>query len=192
MKFWIDYLVEMKSVFLFFFLLLVNSALAQQELPNDLISVCRTWGISFPEHQDKSIEILPGSLRFSQQFEVEIFDKQDDYEVVAYFIPHANYDGKENPVVHSMMKASHFASNEVTSHVAVHALDSLHVQNLYGADWGRVYYFEPKKQLSKWAQCQMVALEKQRKGIFYVLYFFDDISEDVEEMIWNPRYLSEH
>jgi len=165
--------------------------MAQEHLPNDLAAICYTWGISFPEHQQKNCDITTGPKRFDQQFEILVTDKKDDYQVMAFFVPDSLYDGMENAAVRSMVKATHFASNLEDSNIAMHSLEPTYMQATYAADWGAVYYFQPKPVLSHYEQCQMVVLEKAGRGIFYTLYFFNDFSEEVEEMIWNPKFLRE-
>ena len=181
----------MKYFLLHIALLLYIPISAQEFLPEDLTAICYTWGINFPEPQQKDCKISEGPKRFNQQFEILVQDKKDNYEVMAFFVPHSFYDGFENPAVRSMIKATHFASNLEDSNIAMHSLESSFVKNIYGADWGAVYYFRPKMELSRYRDCQLVVLEKAERGIFYTFYCFDEISEDVEQMIWNPAFLGE-
>lgn len=179
----------MKVLFFILFILGVTQAYGQQVLPEDLRSICQTWGLTFPIHQDKGVEILVGPKRFSQQFDVLILEKKEDYAVMTFFVPHSFYNGEENAAVRSMMKATHFASNAEDSHIAMHSLSSEYAKEDFGADWGAVYYFKPKKALMDREECQMVVLERAGRGIFYILYFFENLSEDIEELKWCPEYL---
>ncbi len=172
------------------FLLISNLSFGQELLPEDLKSICQTWGLTFPEHQDKGIEIHLGPKQFNQQFDVLVLDKKENYSVMTFFVPHSTYNGEENAAVRSMMKATHFASNAEDSHIAMHSLSAAYIRNDFGADWGAVYYFKPKKVLSLKSECQMVVLERAGRGIFYTLYFFEKISEDIEDLKWCPRYVN--
>jgi len=178
----------MKICLILIFIISGYTSFGQDVLPEDLKSICQTWGLNFPIHQDKGTEILEGPKLFNQQFDVLIMDKKEDYAVLTFFVPHSAYGGMENAAVRSMMKATHFASNEEDSHIAMHSLNTQYVKSDFGADWGAVYYFDPKPSLIKREACQMVVLEKAQVGIFYTLYFFEEISEDVEELKWCPNF----
>jgi len=179
----------MKIGFSLLFILSFQLAFGQLHLSEDLKNICHTWGITFPIYQDKGTIITEGPKRFNQQFDVFIIDKKEDYAVMTFFVPHSAYNGMDNAAVRSMMKATHFASNEEDSHIAMHSLNTEEVKNDFGADWGAVYYFKPKLGLMNRAECQMVVLESSGRGIFYTLYFFEEFSSDVEGMKWCPEFI---
>jgi len=178
-------------IFFLILLLAPNLSFGQQvDLPN-FNAMCRTHQIEFPTSEDSKLKFEDGTRRFHQDFDIRIEHSKADYSVLAYFYPIVLGSEEDPPAVLSMLRASHFATNDTTAVIAAHRIDDLHVRETYGADWGRIYYFQPKQGIEDYKECQLVALHKEGHGTFYVLYFFDEFSNDVEEMIWNPTFKEE-
>lgn len=46
----------------------------------------------------------------------------------------------------------------------------------FNADWGKVFYFEPKGAFSSNAECKMLVIHKEGIGTAYVFFLYDKIS----------------
>ncbi len=53
-------------------------------------------------------------------------------------------------------------------------------QETFGADWGREFYFKPKKQLSDKENCRLLSLYKEGAGQIQILFFFDKKTKGLE------------
>ena len=95
------------------------------------------------------------------------------------------------PDVASHRLAMHICSNEQNAGISVRDMTQHEMEDLFNADWGRVYIFPPKLDFSENAYCKMVALQKAGKGMAYIFYLFDEPSQAIDNSLYSFRFLSE-
>ena len=65
----------------------------------------------------------------------------------------------------------------------------LHEQ--FNADWGKVFFFQPKRGFSHAPNCKMLALFREGKGMAYVLFLFDEPGPELDFRFEALRFVEE-
>lgn len=77
------------------------------------------------------------------------------------------------PHVKAMRTAMQLATNDEHAVVTALSVPEDELQDNYGADWGKLFVFQPKPDFSRYTNCQMLALFREGKGMAYVIFLFD-------------------
>lgn len=76
--------------------------------------------------------------------------------------------------------AANAGSNDEDAVTTVLRLGDDFAKETFGADWGREFYFRPKKQISERAHCRFISLYKEEVGQINVLFFFDEKTKGLD------------
>ena len=92
------------------------------------------------------------------------------------------------PHVASLGMATHLATNDPNTDIAVHQMDPEILSDLYQAQWGSEFYFRPKKTVSQKQHCKMTAIYVEGKALAYILYFFNTPDDELENQKYTLRF----
>lgn len=123
------------------------------------------------EGRGKFLEPLKKSI-VPHLFRVQI--KKENLEIWVNVRP---YDSLNIVTQIPNLEAGRIAANAGSNDEAVTTVLRLSddfAERTFGADWGREFYFKPKKQISERENCRFVSLYKEGIGQINVLFFFDE------------------
>ena len=93
------------------------------------------------------------------------------------------------PSIAAHRLALHICSNEENTGISARDLTEHEQEDLFNADWGRIYIFRPKLDFAQNAYCKMVALHKEGKGMAYIFYLFDEPSPNIDNRLYAFRFI---
>ena len=76
--------------------------------------------------------------------------------------------------------ATNAATNDDEAVTTVLKLSDDFAEKTFGADWGREFYFQPKKQISERVHCRLLSLYKEGIGQLNIFFFFDKKTRGLE------------
>jgi len=164
------------------------------------------WGfaqkIDFPEHFRQLLKQT--DLEFLQPLEAGYRDlylqpnefqncdfairsPKEDLEIRYFIQP---WDDKKpdttNPHLATFRALTSVATNAEEAFISAIQPAREDLVNDFNADWGMVYFFQPKAGFSDQPFCRMVALCKEGKATVFIFYLFDDPSNEALD----TRYLA--
>lgn len=158
---------------------------AQVRLAPDFVDLLDQVGLQyFSPVEDSFKSFSPGKNKVLTS-NMAIKSKKKDLEI-RYAIRHTKKI--EYPHINSFNMASHVASNEEDTNVAVHQIPEKDLKEIYNADWGAIFYFKPKKSFSPKQFCKMLVLYGENKASVYAFYLFDKIDDDLEHQLYQFRF----
>lgn len=84
------------------------------------------------------------------------------------------------PEIRSKGLAVTAATHEEASVTTVLKLGSAFAKKTFNAEWGKEYYFRPKREVSDRGHCRMLSLYREGIGQLTVFFFFDEKNESLE------------
>jgi hypothetical protein len=84
-----------------------------------------------------------------------------------------------HPHVNSVRLITQIASNEDETAISYVPLTEERTQELYGADWAKVFFFKPKIGLSLYSETKMIALYKEEVGMIFVFFLFNEADQNL-------------
>jgi len=75
------------------------------------------------------------------------------------------------------------ATNDEDAVIAFHEIGQYDLEK-FGADWGQMVIFRPKKGFSEQSFCKMVTLFKEGHGSTSVFYLFDDANNSAVDDLY--------
>lgn len=109
--------------------------------------------------------------------------KNEDLEIWIAVKP---YDSLKTASQMPHIEAGRIAINATTNDdeeetvTTVLKLSDEYARETFGADWGREFYFKPKKQLIDKENCRLLSLYKEEIGQLNILFFFDKKTKGLE------------
>ncbi len=104
-----------------------------------------------------------------------IWSAKEQLEIRYYLQPRPSEDqGRFIPDLKAFTMVSHLATNEPSAVITKLAISEDELANEFNADWGKLFYFTPKKQFSEKKYCQMLVLYKEDAGMAYIFFLFDE------------------
>lgn len=118
-----------------------------------------------------------------------IRSKKKKIEILYSIINESDYN-QFVPNIHATTTISNLAANEdARSLIAVHQMPEEIMLESFNADWAKVIYFQPKRSISLLDFGKLLCLYKSGKGMIYVLFLFNQGSEDeVEQQFEAVRF----
>jgi hypothetical protein len=93
------------------------------------------------------------------------------------------------PNVQTTSTLASIASNEeIYATIAIHKIKEEDLSAAFNADWGSLFYFQPKRSFSRFRYGKLLSLYKIGKGMIYVLFLFDEADEDLENQFYTVRF----
>ncbi len=145
------------------------------EMPAPFLELLQKTGIEFYEPLEagyKDIEPWPNPY---QPCNFAIRSRKEDLQIRYLIEPWKDNDPiSANPHVAIFRTLSNLATNADEALISAIQPTSADLHKDFNADWGMVYFFQPKKGFSDKPFCRMVALYKEGKGMAYIFYLFDN------------------
>jgi len=133
---------------------------------------------------------LPEDIRFKRKPNPEndyladqltLYDKAGKVEMRFHLRPESDRDVYyQRPHLRTGVLVMNLASNDEDAVTTVHAFDEEELRT-YGADWGKMYTFRPKRSYSPRATAQLIAIYKRGRGLAYTVLLFDKAPGVLEE-----------
>ncbi len=114
-----------------------------------------------------------------------LYSRKDKLEIRFYLEPDRRNLQEVPPQVKIGRMAAHLSSNDENSEIRVYGL-SESLLDTYGADWGKVLYFVPKRSFSIRKYCELIVLYRENRGTAYTVLLYDKENPEVrrrEQMI---------
>lgn len=107
--------------------------------------------------------------------------KNEDLEVWVNVKPFDSLNiSTQMPHLEAGRIATNSATNDEEAVTTVLRLSDEFAAQTFGADWGREFYFQPKKQISERENCRLLSLYKEGVGQMNLLFFFDEKTKGLE------------
>lgn len=95
------------------------------------------------------------------------------------------------PHVEGLRMASHLAVNEEDAVITSIGITEDELKENFNADWGKIYFFQPKDSFSEREHCKMLALYAEGKGMVLVFFLFDEPSRELDNRHLALRFKGE-
>ena len=84
----------------------------------------------------------------------------------------------------------HLATNDENSlPLAVHQLPQAEIEETFGADWGKVAYFQPKGKFTHWQYAKLLSLYKAERGMAHILFLYNKSDLALSERFYAVQFL---
>lgn len=165
----------MKHILIIVLSICYFSASAQKiEFPPEFEALRDTIGVEIfvPIESDfQSIKTIKNPF---QDYQAAIRSRKEQLEIRYAFEPYVDTNPFTTmPHLQVARSVSSAATNEEDAVIAFHEINQIDLDK-FGADWGQIVIFRPKKGFSERTFCKMVTLFKEGKGTTSVFYLFDD------------------
>ncbi|GJM36010.1 MAG: hypothetical protein DHS20C18_50110 [Saprospiraceae bacterium] len=154
---------------------------AQNDLPTDFQSRLDQAGLSFIYPADAGYKQRKNGDSPYLDSHYTIRSRKEKMEIRYHVLPYDEHDPTADlPHIKASRLLIHLASNDATKLLTGHNLSSQSLKEDYQADWGKVFYFQPKASFSTYQHCQMLALFREGKGMAYVFFLFNQPQPTIE------------
>ncbi|MCB0661197.1 MAG: hypothetical protein KDC24_00545 [Saprospiraceae bacterium] len=131
------------------------------------------------ENRFKSIRQLPTAYL---PFIYGMHSEKAGLEIYVAFQP---YDSRNpataKPQIETTRLMTNAATNREDAVITVLDLSKSYVRKIFGADWGKEIYFQPKASISGKAHCRMVSIFKDEVGLLTLFFFFNEKNNSLED-----------
>jgi hypothetical protein len=178
------------KMFATFVLISVSLQFAQAQkidFPADFRQILNQTGVEFFEPLDACYKDFQPPVNEFQNCQFAIRSRREDMEIRYLVIPwNENNPATTAPHVITFRTLTTLASNADEAVISAIQPEKEVLQKDFNADWGMIYFFQPKAGISDLPNCRMVALHKEGKGTVFVFYHF----KDAENEALDARYLA--
>lgn len=84
------------------------------------------------------------------------------------------------PNVRAARLVMHLASNQGEGMIIGQHIGQETLLDDFNADWGKVFFFEPKDRFSTRRECKLLVLHKEGIGTAYIFFLYDKISTELD------------
>ena len=165
-----------KYLVLFLFVCFLKTGFSQDVNFENLANGLRKVGIQMDqptEGRGKFLNPIKNDI-VPHNFRIKL--KNEDLEI---WVIVKSYDSLNLTTQMPHLEAGRIAMNTATNEseeetvTTVLKLSDEYALETFGADWGREFYFKPKRQLTDKENCRLLSLYKEGTGQIQVLFFFD-------------------
>jgi hypothetical protein len=104
-----------------------------------------------------------------------LISRKEKMEIKIVFKP----DYRDYPHINSVRWITQIASNEEETAISHVPLTIEKSKALYGADWGKVFFFKPKLGSSIYSETKMISLFKEDVGMVFVFFLFNEADQNL-------------
>ena len=157
------------------FIIFTTIAFTQKiDYPTQFNELINQVGIEFYEPADAGYKDIRPIENEYQEYEFAIWSRKEKLEMRYAILP---YDEKDifsaNPHILTARALTSIATNEEhANNISAIQLSEEALKRDFNADWGMVYFFQPKPGFSPFPQCRMVALYKEGRGTVLIFHLF--------------------
>jgi hypothetical protein len=167
-------------------LLLLNALQAQIIVPPVVQKHLDACGVELflPTTGDYKMAQIPEEAHEPYQFSIR--SNKEDVEIRFEFVP--KIGNTPFAQVHSYRTCLHLGNNLDQTNFTARELSERELEDVFCADWGRVYIFRPKASFSDQQHCRFLVIHKEGFGMVCVYYLFDHPSEAIDRQLHIIRY----
>ena len=162
--------------------LVFSSSLAAQSLDfSTLQSELLSQNIEMDEPTEGRAKFFAPLKKSFLKHDLRVHLPKGEMEIWVAFSPYdsLNY-ATQIPEITSKGLAVTAATHEEASVTTVLKLGATFAKKTFHADWGKEYYFRPKREVSERDHCRMLSLYREGRGQLTVFFFFDEKNESLE------------
>ena len=149
-------------------------------------------GLEFLAPLDAGYKDVTVIKNFLQDYNFAIRSRKEKLEIRYLIEPWQENDPSfQAPHVRCVSKLMNLATNNQEVVMTGLDIDTSQLAEEFNADWGKVFFFQPKPHFSKNQHIKMLALFKEGKGMAYVFFLFDEPSRDLDNRIIALRFKEE-
>ena len=161
---------------------------AQIEIPADFEALLQKTGVEIFFPLESTYRNWGSGENEWLNCEFAIRSRKEKIEIRYHLQPYLDSDPTADlPHLNCMRLLTHLASNDEDAVIAAHVLSDTDLED-YRADWGKLYFFRPKRSFGDYANCQLLALYREGVGMACVFYFFDEPSVNLEDRLREIRF----
>ncbi len=170
---------------LIFFSVSIN---AQVKLSDDFQEKMETMQLEFLQPLEARYKKTRTKKNIILKSDFAIKAKKADMEIQFALKPEAIPN--QFPHMQATSMAVSIATNEQDTKMVMHEMSKKDLTE-YNADWGLITFFTPKDLFSTKKHCKMLSLYKEGEGMVYVLFLFDEATEEVDLQKYCLKYISD-
>lgn len=182
-----------RSFCLFFLLTIGQSLSAQIDLSDHFNDLLEAADMEFLEPVEARYKAIRIGKNLFQSYDFAIRSRKEKIEIRYLIEP---YDEK-NPIADiphlaSIRLLTHLASNSEEAGVITGLdIEAKKLKTDFNADWGKTFFFKTKNSFSTKSHCKMLALFREGRGMAYVFFLFDKVTEDLDRRFLALRFKDE-
>lgn len=172
--------------FTVFLLLVTFSSLSAQgiEFSPEFLTLRDKIGIDVftpTESSFKSIKIIKNPY---QNYQAAVRSRHDNLEIRYNFIPYNDKNPTTTmPHLQVTRSVASAATNDEEAIIAFHEISQKDLE-IFGADWGQMVIFRPKKGFAIQQFCKMLTLFKEGRGTAFIFYLFEDANNPAVDNLY--------
>ena len=117
-----------------------------------------------------------------EKLEIRYIIEDDEAIEITHHLPHIRFT----------LLLSQLASNiEDSLPMAIHELPQDEIEELFGADWGQVAYFQPKGNFTHWQYAKLLSLYKTERGMAHILFLYNKSGLALDNRFHAVQFLNE-
>jgi hypothetical protein len=180
----------MKYHFIFLFLICPLYFFAQQiEFTPEFEALQDSIGVEIFVPIESDFQSIKTIKNPYQDYQAAIRSRKKKLEIRYAFEPYIETNPFTTmPHLQVTRSVTSAATNDEDAIIAFHEISQIDLEK-FGADWGQMVIFRPKKGFSEQPFCKMVTLFKEGKGTTSVFYLFEDANNyAVDELYYALRF----
>ncbi len=169
-------------------------AKGQVECPADFKRLLQGAQIDFFEPVEGAYKGIALPRHHFQPCDFAIRSRKEQLEIRYLIVPFQNEASNpvaQAPHVHCMRLVSHLASNDEQAVITILSIDEAELRETFNADWGKLFFFQPKPGFSERSHCKLLALHAEGKGTALVFFLFDQPSKELDNRHVALRFLDD-
>ncbi len=173
-------------------LLFAQSTFAQIEFTDTFRRLVESAQIDFYEPTEGSYKEVRLDKHTFQPCDFGIRSRREKLEIRYLVAPYSeNNLAFQVPQVECFRMVSHLATNDEDAVVTSLGISEDELRENFNADWGKIYFFQPKESFSERTHCKMLALYAEGKGMVLVFFLFDEPSQELDNRHLALRFKGE-
>lgn len=157
------------------------------QYPPDFQQLLTLAGLEFFEPVEAGYRDIQLPENEFQPCQFALRSGKEDLQIRYFIQPWDDLDPRTtNPHVTAFRAVTSIAANAEETVISAIRPARETLLNDFNADWGMIYFFQPKPGFSDLPNCRMIALCKEGKGTAFIFYLFDDPANEALD----TRYLA--
>jgi len=168
---------------------IAQNAYGQLEYSDDFLYLLENAQIDFYEPVEGKYKAMNMQKDVFQPCDFGIRSRREKLEIRYLIAPYSeNSPAFSAPQVESTRMVAHLASNDPKAVITVLSMDEQELREEFNADWGKVFFFQPKEQFSTSKHCKLLSLYAEGKGMALVFFLFDKPSQELDNRFLALRF----
>ena len=143
--------------------------------PDDFNLLLHQAGLAFFEPLEAGYKDISLPENEYQHCQLAIRSGKEDLEIRYFILPWNDLDPTTSqPHLITFRALTSIATNADDAIISAIQPDRVTLTRDFNADWGMIYFFQPKPGFSDHPFCRMISICKEEKGTAFIFYLFDD------------------